>query len=163
MNKDELLRRYAAGERNFSGVVLRDADLSGANLERVIFDGADLSNTNLVDANLDSADLSNADLTNANLSGANLYCSKMYGANFTNANLSNANLTSIIFDGANLTFAHMTNAENLTGSGRNAIYYNTIMPDGTIETVPHHAFLREMWEWEQKELLLERSKKIHET
>ena len=32
MNAKELLKRYAAGERDFSGMNLQEADLSGANL-----------------------------------------------------------------------------------------------------------------------------------
>ncbi|MEA5553939.1 pentapeptide repeat-containing protein, partial [Anabaena cylindrica UHCC 0172] len=34
MDAEELLQRYAAGERNFSGVDLREADLSSAELGR---------------------------------------------------------------------------------------------------------------------------------
>ena len=57
MDGEELFRRYAAGERDFSGV-----DLSGANLSRV----------ELRDINLSGANLSRVDLSWANLSGANL-------------------------------------------------------------------------------------------
>lgn len=42
ITESELLRRYAAGERDFKGVDLKDADLSGAELGR-----ADLSGLNL--------------------------------------------------------------------------------------------------------------------
>ena len=58
MTRDELLSRYADGERNFT-----DANLAGANLT-----GADLSGADLTRANLSSADM-----TDANLSGAVLW------------------------------------------------------------------------------------------
>ncbi|MBN3923760.1 pentapeptide repeat-containing protein, partial [Nostoc sp. NMS4] len=50
MNRDELLKRYAAGERDFSGV-----DLSRANLY-----GIDLSSANLSRANISHANLGDA-------------------------------------------------------------------------------------------------------
>jgi uncharacterized protein YjbI with pentapeptide repeats len=85
MNRDELLRRYEAGERDFSGVnlsgadiscrfddfddcqllddddVLDDSDLSDANANTVIFNGY-LDKINLRDANLSSANLSGASM-----------------------------------------------------------------------------------------------------
>ncbi len=90
MAADEVLRRYAAGERDFRGVNLRDeiltwADLSGtnlnwANLSRVNLTAADLSRADLAWANLKAANLSGADLSNAHLSGADLS-----GANWSGA------------------------------------------------------------------------------
>jgi hypothetical protein len=79
-----VLKRYAGGERNFSGIDLQDVDLSGmilndvnlehANLAGVCLRGARLrgaclQNTNLSDAVLQDADLSYADLSQANLVG----------------------------------------------------------------------------------------------
>jgi uncharacterized protein YjbI with pentapeptide repeats len=47
---EELFNRYAAGERNFSGISLDGNDLSGVNLS-----GADLSNSGLGEAYLEEA------------------------------------------------------------------------------------------------------------
>ena len=47
MTRDELIREYGVGGRNFSGADLRDVDLSGANL----------SGANLWCANLSGADI----------------------------------------------------------------------------------------------------------
>ena len=58
MTRDELLSRYADGERDFTG-----ANLSGANLSYADLSGADLTRANL----------SSADMTDANLSGAVLW------------------------------------------------------------------------------------------
>jgi hypothetical protein len=54
------------------GAILRDANLSGANLSGAILRDANLSGANLRDANLRDANLSGANLSGANLSGANL-------------------------------------------------------------------------------------------
>jgi uncharacterized protein YjbI with pentapeptide repeats len=47
MTAEELLSRYAAGERNFSGVDLRNIDPSGSCLININSSEADLSGTNL--------------------------------------------------------------------------------------------------------------------
>ena len=60
MDAEELLRRYAARERDFSGVRLRG----------VFLDRAQLREINLTRADLSGTDLSNADLGGANLRGA---------------------------------------------------------------------------------------------
>jgi hypothetical protein len=80
-----VLKRYAGGERNFSGIVLQDVDLSGVILNDVNLEyanlvgvclrgarlqGACLQNADLSDAVLQDADLSYADLAQANLTGA---------------------------------------------------------------------------------------------
>jgi hypothetical protein len=96
MKAEELLRRYAAGERDFTGFNLRDVNLSGSNPTEDIF---------IYDVDLSDINLSGSDLTNAILAGANLT-----GANFSNANLSGSdlaqcNLTNVNFSGANLNFS----------------------------------------------------------
>lgn len=77
MNRGELIQRYKAGERNFSG-----ADLRGANLRGVNLSGADLR-----DADLRGAILSGADLSGAYLSGANLYGAYLSGADLSGAKI----------------------------------------------------------------------------
>ncbi|HEY9845921.1 MAG TPA: pentapeptide repeat-containing protein [Candidatus Caenarcaniphilales bacterium] len=52
MNRDEILRRYAAGERDFHRTNLSGANLSGVNLSGVNLSGANLSGANLSGANL---------------------------------------------------------------------------------------------------------------
>ena len=70
MTSEELLQRYAAGERDFRG-----ADLSRANLT-----GADLTGANLTGADLAGAYLTEADLTHVHLRGANLHRITLCGA-----------------------------------------------------------------------------------
>jgi len=70
MTSEELLERYAAGERDFRG-----ADLAGAYLT-----GADLTGANLTGADLAGAYLTEADLTHVHLRGANLHRITLCGA-----------------------------------------------------------------------------------
>ncbi|MFO7775576.1 MAG: pentapeptide repeat-containing protein [Candidatus Hydrogenedentota bacterium] len=93
----QLLQDYAAGERDFAGVDLRDADFQDADLPDADFSRADLTGANFTGANLANANFSNgylseADLTNANLEGANLRNVYLTDADLTGANLEDANL-----------------------------------------------------------------------
>jgi hypothetical protein len=101
MAADEVLRRYAAGERDFRGVNLRDeiltwADLSGADLSGADLSGANLNWANLSRVNLTAADLSRADLAWANLKAANLSGADLSNAHFSGADLSGANWSGAI-------------------------------------------------------------------
>jgi superfamily I DNA and RNA helicase len=126
----ELLKRYAAGGRNFQNADLRGIQLTGANLRSANLISAKLNNANLSNAKLDSAKLVIADLSNADLSNASLRKAKLMGAILREANLSgtdlsradlsdadlrNANLVDANLLGANLSAADLTNAD-LTGA-----------------------------------------------
>ena len=82
MNVREIIKKYAAGERDFCGLNLSELNLSTANLS-----GADLS-----DANLSVANLSGANLSGTNLSRAKLNVARLSGANLSQANLTQASL-----------------------------------------------------------------------
>ena len=111
MSSNELRDRYAAGERNFSGINLSFADLSeidlqGADLSRAVLIGANLERANLAFATLYAANLEHANLTNASFFYANLRQAKLDNANLTRADLRSANLTD-----ANLTGADLSDAD----------------------------------------------------
>ncbi len=89
---EEFWERYEAGERDFTGINLSGANLSGAYLIQANLCGAYLENTDLSNTYLSSADLRGADLSNANLENACLEDAKLAGA---------------ILDGAKLTGAMM--------------------------------------------------------
>ena len=100
MKVTEVLRKYAAGFRDFSGANLTGANLSDAYLSGADFSDADLSEANLSGANLSGTNLSRAKLNNAQISSANLY-----QANLTQAPLNCANLRHPDLRGATLTQA----------------------------------------------------------
>lgn len=60
MTSIEMQKRYAAGERNFSGVDLRGQDLSGLDLSDADFSDADLRGTSFRNSTLGSALFCNA-------------------------------------------------------------------------------------------------------
>ena len=117
MTAEELLERYAAGERDFSGANLYDANLNGA----------DLNGANLTDANLTGANLTDANLTDANLSEASLGAAKFIGCNFHGTNLTNAgwsgDLTDVDLSGAIDFYAGLLDGLTLC---------NTTLPDGRV-------------------------------
>ncbi len=126
MNVSEILNKYAAGVRDFSGANLAEMNLSGTNLSGVDLSEANLSVTNLSGANLSDANLSRARLNVARLSGANLSRANLTQANLNVTNLiradlrkANLNHVSLIraeliraeLSGANLTAANLNNAD----------------------------------------------------
>ena len=56
MDKEEFLKRYDEGERDFSGIELRDVDLSGKGFSKIILRKAKLINVNLSNSYLSKAD-----------------------------------------------------------------------------------------------------------
>lgn len=115
MNRQELLERYTALERDFSGIDLSGADLEKLNLSGINLSGANLRQTNLKETNLNNANLSQADLSQANLSDAflflaNLNVAKLRGANLRGATLADANLEDADLTGADLTDANLGGA-----------------------------------------------------
>ena len=125
MNADELLKRYAAGCRNFSkasltGIELPEVDLcevnlSGASLTRSTLSGASLNRANLNWATLTATNLSRASLSSASLIGVNLISANLIGAHLIKANLSQANLIGANLIGADLSGALLDGAV-LTGA-----------------------------------------------
>ena len=120
MDAEELLRKYATGERDFAGV-----DLSGIVLTKYYDDeligryqiredswpdGAILRGINLSGANLEGANLQKVDLMGANLSGANLAGANLHGARLNEALLSGANLREAVLCWARLRETNLSKA-----------------------------------------------------
>lgn len=120
MDKEEFLKRYQNGERDFSGIELRDMDLSFITLAKVSFHRAKLINVNFQTANLKNADFSEADLTGSYLVGADLIEANLTKANLSNSNLYIANLTEAKLNNSILTNTDLNCTEligaDLTGS-----------------------------------------------
>ncbi len=92
-------------------IVLTEADLRGAYLNRANLSGADLSKADLSGATLHMTNLNGADLSKADLSGATLHMTKLNGAGLSGAHLLRANLTYTNLNEADLSntiFGHTT-------------------------------------------------------
>ncbi|WP_407674182.1 pentapeptide repeat-containing protein [Nodularia harveyana] len=162
---EELLARYADGERDFRGIeliqsqgvpldssidlegaILRDINLRGAYLRQADLCKADLTGADLFGVSLESACLKGAIIRDANLYSANLSWCNLTEADLGGTNLAQMNASSAVFCGANISsfeFAILikTNfrdayiAPNIIWSYGNFVYQTT-MPDGTIKSGP---------------------------
>lgn len=91
-------------------IILKNEDLSKADLQGKILDGACLYRANLEEALLCGAGLANADLRKANLRGANLSGATLTEARLQSAILTKANLNGAALQKVNLKNAFMDNA-----------------------------------------------------
>ncbi len=103
---DELLNRYAIGDRYFINANLRCTNLSQLCLSEINLSSAKLNLANLCGTNLSKANLTAADIRGANLSGCKLNQAQLVKANLARTNLSRADLT-----GANLSRACLIDAD----------------------------------------------------
>lgn len=108
MKVQELLDRYAVGERDFQGVDLREADLRRADLTGARLCGANLSCADLLQVRLVEADLRQANLSDAHLPFADLRWSRLQGANLSLAHLHAADLSGAELGGANCDRASLS-------------------------------------------------------
>ncbi|AFY93905.1 pentapeptide repeat-containing protein [Chamaesiphon minutus] len=114
---EELVERYAVGERNFTEIRLpEESDLSGVDLSGAIFLGANLAHSNF---------------TNANLSNCDLRYSWMRG-NFTRANLKGANIDRADVGGSKFKNANLLNTIGCFGHDCGALFEDTIRSDGSV-------------------------------
>ena len=126
MTSEELLQRYAAGERDFTGITIKRINLILADLRDINLSNAKMIGTKLIGANLDGADLSgvklmganltSATLCRANLVGADLDGSHLIGANFCETNLNDCNLWDAFVDGASFVGANLQRAKLMVAS-----------------------------------------------
>ena len=138
-------------EVDLSDIILSGAYLSNITMHETDFSKATMIGTYLVDSRLYMSDLSGADLTGANLSGAylgytNLRKANLTGANLTGANLTGADMTDVFLESANLSQVDLSRIKLYDKLPRtfgafcaeNALLWETILPDGTIERGPRY-------------------------
>ena len=99
---EEVLRRYLAGERDFSGLEIEDAE--SASLRGAILDDADFSRAFIV------ADFSKASLRGARFVEANVKTCSFTDANLSGADFRGASLCSTTFQGAHMDSARFKGA-----------------------------------------------------
>lgn len=107
-NSDQL--NELVRQANLSGANLSESDLSGANLSESDLSGANLSKSDLSRAHLSRANLSESDLSGANLSRARLFETDLSGAKLRGADLSKAYLTKADLSRAKLSGANLFEA-----------------------------------------------------
>lgn len=126
---EELIKRYASGERDFSSysevdfqrVNLQGIDLSDVKLGEAIFSGANLIGANLSNAFLRYAHIDlDCNLMNSNMTGANLHGAMMNNANLSQSNLQDADLSEAELIDVNLSGANLLNA-NLASTLLNCV------------------------------------------
>ncbi|MCU0547302.1 MAG: pentapeptide repeat-containing protein [Oscillatoriaceae cyanobacterium Prado104] len=120
MDAEELITKYTAGERDFTAILLCEANLSrvnlsGANFSDAILSLTNMSGTNLCEANMRKAKLNVARLSGANLNKANLNGAILNVANLIRADLSDAQLVEATLIRAELIRADLSGA-NLSGA-----------------------------------------------
>lgn len=111
MDADELLLKYESGTRDFSAILLCEANLSRANLSQANLSQAILSITNLSGANLSEVNLNQAKLNVARLSGANLTRASLDDAILNVANLIRADLREASLMNASLIRAELMRSD----------------------------------------------------
>ena len=151
MKAEELLKRYAAGERNFAGVRflygsvagstfcevdLRDIILSGAYLAHLQFRETDLSGAKMVGAYLVGSSLYMADLSGADLTGANLTKAILADADMTRTILSGATLSRV--DMSKIKMYGIPSRDFMSFVPEDTFLWQTTMPDGTFEEFPRY-------------------------
>lgn len=85
---------------DFTGTLLRSAEMGSARFPRATFTGADLYGANLLAADLSGANLEDANLQSAFLLFSDLSGAKLWNADLTNAMLDDADLTGAEFTGS---------------------------------------------------------------
>jgi uncharacterized protein YjbI with pentapeptide repeats len=119
LSAEELLKRYACGERDFRKLDLRGLHLRSANLPQSNLIAVDLSGADLTDAVLSEANLQEADFQEAILCRTNLRRANLSGADFSGADLAGADLSGADIRGADFT-GGMLDRTVLVGTLRNA-------------------------------------------
>jgi uncharacterized protein YjbI with pentapeptide repeats len=142
MEAKELLRRYAAGERDFSGVVLNHfTNLAGARLPEINLSGAtlpekmqgiDFYRANLFNARLGDTDMRGANLREANMEGAALENTNLCGADLTKANMRRV-CGRTLYWGAQMRCVDLTDAELIQSSFEGADLGEAILTDANFE------------------------------
>lgn len=138
MSAEELLERYAAGERDFAGVDLHGVDLSNAVLRGINLDRADLSEVNFSGAGLSGGydrgeypgytSIRNAVLINANFRKADVSHVDFSRSDLSFANFSLVDSDRVVFDYACL-FCAVLDEEMRIGSFERADVEGTLLED----------------------------------
>lgn len=110
ITQDELLSRYAAGERNFSAVNIKRDPCIVQGIKTLYFRDVDLQGINLSGVDLRCSYFTRCNLSGAILSGAILNASSFYEANLERATAVGIMLTNCTIKLSNFRYANLTGA-----------------------------------------------------
>ena len=150
MDREELIRKYDGGERDFTGENFRGVHWNDRVYKRIIYQQTDFSNSYFDSSGFSGCDLSFAKFVRARMYEGGFADCYMPGADsrgatfgqivfndvdLTSAIFKNTDLVETSFTRCNLAYADFTGARNLRlRPFKECLIYETIMPDGSICT-----------------------------
>ena len=148
MDREELLRKYAGGEKDFTGRRrggLRDQTIRGgiyreADFSRRYFDGGsfievDLSFANFRGVRMYESSFENCFMEGIDFASAEFGQTGFFEVDLTKAIFRNAILGEAGFCNANLSYVNFSGARKFNEVRfDNVVFYETIMPDGSIRS-----------------------------
>ncbi|MEG3875923.1 pentapeptide repeat-containing protein [Microcoleus sp. herbarium7] len=124
---EELLRRYAAGDRDFRHIILEYADLSGVELQNIDLTSAQFNYVNLSGINLNMCKLRSAQFWYCNFTDAKIYNSDLESTRFFDCDLRGANTSAT----CNLTCTRFTRVNfqgaKLGGTGEDPCEFRDVI------------------------------------
>ncbi len=111
LDREELQRRYSAGQRRFPGVKLSGANLSNLDLRGIDLTGSQLVRTKLYRTNLEGATLTECDLSGTFLSQTRLSHVSARRARFTDCRMDGVQWEKLDMEGSRFGNANMQRAE----------------------------------------------------
>ena len=148
IDREELLEKYAGTEKDFTGRrrgglrdktirggIYRESDLSGRYFDASAFREADLSFANFSCIRMYETSFKNCYMEGIDFTGARFGQVGFKNVDLTRAIFKNATLGETSFKNVNLSYADFSGARRFNeGNYINLIFYQTIMPDGSIRT-----------------------------
>ncbi|MEG3834402.1 MULTISPECIES: pentapeptide repeat-containing protein [unclassified Microcoleus] len=127
---EELLRRYATGDRDFRNIILEYADLSGVELQNIDLTGAQFNYVNLSRLNLHRCELGSAQFWYCNFREAKITSSHLEYSRFFDCDLRGFNSSRCDISSVNFTRVNLQGAK-LGGFGEDPCnYWDVIRHDG---------------------------------
>ena len=150
MDREELIRKYAGGERDKTGrncrganwrneidkgIIYHQADFSNSYFELSWFDECDLSFTKFIHARMYESGFGRSYMPGADLTYPKFGQCRFTDVDFRTAIFKNTTISETRFKRCNLAYADFTGArEFFLIDCRECLFHETILPDGSIRT-----------------------------
>lgn len=149
MDREELIRKYAGGERDKTGrkiqahwndrvdkgIIYQQADFSNSYFELSGFDECDLSFTKFLYARMYESGVGRSYMPGADFTYATFSQCSFIDVDLRSAIFKNTTISETYFSRCNLAYADFTGARELSlRRFKECLIYETIMPNGSIRT-----------------------------